>query len=36
MARTKFTNAYLDRTLGTVTTIRNWRTTLKLLEMVGE
>ena len=35
MARTKFTNAYLDRTLRTVTTIRNWRTTLTLLDMAG-
>ncbi|MDP6580142.1 MAG: DUF1697 domain-containing protein [Vicinamibacterales bacterium] len=35
MARTKLTSAYFDATLKTVTTIRNWRTTLKLLEMVG-
>ena len=33
MARTKLTNAYFDATLQTVTTIRNWRTTLKLLEL---
>ncbi len=33
MARTKLTNAYFDATLRTVTTIRNWRTTLKLLEL---
>lgn len=35
MARTKLTNAYFDTTLGTTSTVRNWRTTLKLLEMVG-
>jgi uncharacterized protein (DUF1697 family) len=35
VARTKLTNAYLDRTLGTVSTARNWRTTRKLLEMAG-
>jgi uncharacterized protein (DUF1697 family) len=35
LARTKFTNAYFDRTLGTVTTIRNWRTTLRLLELAA-
>ena len=35
MARTKLTNVYFDRTLQTVTTMRNWRTTLKLLEMSG-
>ena len=33
MARTKLTSAYLDTTLGTVTTIRNWRTTRALLEL---
>jgi uncharacterized protein (DUF1697 family) len=31
--RTKLTNAYFDATLGTTSTVRNWRTTLKLLEM---
>ena len=35
MARTKLTTAYFDSTLQTVTTIRNWRTTLKLLELSG-
>ena len=35
MARTKLTNAYLDKTLGTVSTVRNWRTVLKLVEMVS-
>lgn len=33
MARTKLTHAYLDRTLGTTTTIRNWRTTLALRDL---
>jgi len=36
MARTKLTNAYFDSKLKTVSTARNWRTVLKLLEMVGE
>ena len=35
MARTKLTNAYCDVTLQTVTTIRNWRTTRRLLELSG-
>ena len=35
MAHTKLTSAYFDTTLQTVTTIRNWRTTLKLLELTG-
>jgi uncharacterized protein (DUF1697 family) len=30
IARTKLTNAYLDRTLGTVSTVRNWNTVQKL------
>jgi len=34
MARTKLTNQYLDSRLKTVSTARNWRTVLKLLEMV--
>ena len=34
VARTKLTNAYLDATLGTVSTVRNWRTVLKLVGMV--
>jgi uncharacterized protein (DUF1697 family) len=33
MARTKLTNAYFDRVLDTVSTMRNWRTTKKLLEL---
>jgi len=35
-ADTKLTNAWLDSTLGTVSTGRNWRTVLKLQEMLGE
>lgn len=34
MARTKLTNAYFDSKLGTVSTARNWRTVLKLYEMM--
>lgn len=33
VARTKLTNDYFDRTLKTVSTVRNWNTVLKLLEM---
>ena len=33
-ARTKLTNAYFDSKLGTVSTMRNWRTVLKLREMM--
>ena len=33
MARTKLTNAYFDSKLGCVSTMRNWKTVLKLLEM---
>ena len=35
LARTKLTNAYFDSRLGTISTIRNWKTTLKLLELAG-
>ena len=35
VGRTKLTNAYLDRTLQTTSTLRNWRTVLELLEMTG-
>ena len=35
VARTKLTNAYFDSKLKTVSTMRNWRTTLKLLELMG-
>ena len=31
--RSKLTNTYFDSKLGTISTARNWRTTLKLLEM---
>jgi uncharacterized protein (DUF1697 family) len=31
-AKTKLTNAYLDTTLGTVSTARNWRTLLALMQ----
>ena len=34
LGRTKLTNDYFDRRLSTVSTVRNWRTVLKLLEMV--
>jgi len=33
VAKTKLTNAYFDSTLATVSTLRNWRTVLKLAEM---
>lgn len=33
LARTKFTNAYFDSKLKTTSTIRNWKTTLKLFEL---
>ena len=36
MARTKLTNAYFDSKLGTTSTARNWRTVLKLFEMMQE
>ena len=35
VAKTKLTNAYFDTTLGTTSTMRNWRTVLKLLELGG-
>lgn len=34
IARTRFTSTYLERTLGTTTTIRNWRTTLAVLDLI--
>ncbi|HKE13607.1 MAG TPA: DUF1697 domain-containing protein [Kofleriaceae bacterium] len=34
-ARTKLTNAYFDSKLATISTARNWRTVLKLVEMSG-
>lgn len=33
LARTKLSNAYFDSRLKTTSTVRNWRTTLKLLEL---
>jgi uncharacterized protein (DUF1697 family) len=33
VARSKLTNAWFDAKLGTVSTLRNWRTVLKLVEM---
>lgn len=33
VARSKLTNNYFDSVLGTVSTIRNWRTVLKLVEL---
>ena len=34
MARTRLTNQYFDSKLGTTSTARNWRTVLKLLDLV--
>lgn len=36
VARTKLTTAWLDRALSTVSTARNWRTVLKLVEMSSD
>ena len=36
LARTKLTNAWFDSRLETVSTLRNWRTVMKLLEMMEE
>jgi uncharacterized protein (DUF1697 family) len=36
VAKSKLTNAYLDATLGTTSTLRNWRTVLKLIELAGD
>jgi len=33
--KSKLTNAWFDRQLGVVSTFRNWRTTLKLLDMAS-
>jgi uncharacterized protein (DUF1697 family) len=35
MGNTKLTNAYFDSRLATTSTMRNWKTVLKLLEMTG-
>ena len=34
LARTKLTNDYFDRALGTTTTFRNWNTTKRLIQMI--
>ena len=34
VARTRLTSAFFDRALGTVLTVRNWRTTTRLLELL--
>ena len=36
LARTKLTNDYFDRALGTTSTVRNWNTVQRLLEMTQE
>ncbi len=33
---TRYTNAYLDATLGTTSTVRNWRTVLALARLCGD
>ncbi|MGH2489002.1 MAG: DUF1697 domain-containing protein, partial [Candidatus Limnocylindria bacterium] len=33
VARSKLTNAYFDSKLGTTSTLRNWRTVVKLVEL---
>jgi uncharacterized protein (DUF1697 family) len=35
VARSQLTNAYFDSKLGTVSTLRNWRTVLTLLELAS-
>jgi uncharacterized protein (DUF1697 family) len=35
VGRSKLTNDYFDRTLGTFSTIRNWRTVLRMVELTG-
>jgi uncharacterized protein (DUF1697 family) len=35
LGRTLLTNAWFDSRLGTASTVRNWRTVLKLLELAG-
>jgi uncharacterized protein (DUF1697 family) len=35
IARTKLTNAYFDSKLATTSTVRNWKTVLKLVELSG-
>jgi len=36
VARTRLTNDYFDAKLGTISTVRNWRTVLKLVEMTQQ
>jgi uncharacterized protein (DUF1697 family) len=36
VGRTRLTNEYFDTKLATTSTMRNWRTVMKLLEMTGE
>ena len=36
LAKSKLNNQYIDSKLGTVSTLRNWNTVLKLLEMVSQ
>jgi uncharacterized protein (DUF1697 family) len=36
MARTRYTNAYWDSSLKTTSTVRNWKTVLKLIELAEE
>ena len=36
VARSKLTNSYFDSRLATISTTRNWRTTLKLLELATD
>ena len=35
LARTKLTNEYFESRLATTSTVRNWRTVLKLVDMAG-
>ena len=35
VAKTRLTNAYIDATLGTTSTLRNWRTILQLAELLA-
>jgi uncharacterized protein (DUF1697 family) len=35
VARTRLTNAYFDAQLATISTVRNWRTVLKLVELTS-
>jgi uncharacterized protein (DUF1697 family) len=34
VARTKLTNAHFDSKLGTTSTLRNWRTVVKLVDLI--